>query len=346
MSTEILAAIIASVASILVALATLIISMVSNKHSARSMREIEELKFSLARSTSNKGISDSHLDESLRGLQIAIQSIQLVKDELQLLSVTLKRDEDCRNTIERITTAREKMFLCYEEQLPVLESVDAALLHDAKNISLSIENLARQCLSHKRRVAWLSTKAGQELIALRARLTEIQQSLRDNRAELIMRKIGISEDTGRIQNRELKDLSKFSNHGWLTKDGDLLKGFRILVVDDDYDSCSSLSTLLQMEGADTQCCYDGRHALEVIPEWKPDILISDIGLPDIDGLELIRKIRVWETDQPKKIRAVAVSGYGEEMAVRARSAGFQLYVARPFEPSEFARSVAKLAKEN
>src|ERR1044071_2033365 len=96
MSTELIIAIVASGTSLLVAITTLIISIISNRHSARSMKELEIIKHEFSHTRENKAIANAHVDESLTALQNAIQSIQLVKDEIQLILSTVAPDPDHR----------------------------------------------------------------------------------------------------------------------------------------------------------------------------------------------------------------------------------------------------------
>jgi CheY-like chemotaxis protein len=82
----------------------------------------------------------------------------------------------------------------------------------------------------------------------------------------------------------------------------------------------------------------------VLKKWKPDILVSDIGMPKEDGYELIRKVRALEPERGGTIPAIALTGYaGEEDAARARVAGYDLHIPKPVSPGELVATVANLA---
>src|SRR5258705_13582719 len=86
-------------------------------------------------------------------------------------------------------------------------------------------------------------------------------------------------------------------------------------------------------------------AIEMWPTWKPDALVSDIGMPGEDGYALIRKVRSRPADEGGQIPAVALTAYVRtEDRVRMLSAGFQMHVAKPVEPMELLSALARLAK--
>jgi PAS domain S-box-containing protein len=123
-----------------------------------------------------------------------------------------------------------------------------------------------------------------------------------------------------------------------------LQGFRILVVDDDTDSRDFISFVLSEEGAEVIAVSSAMKALQALAESKPDVLLSDIGMPDMDGYMLIRQLRTWLPEQGGKIPAIALTAYaGEYNQQQAISAGFQMHVTKPAEPSELVTAVVRLA---
>jgi len=123
-----------------------------------------------------------------------------------------------------------------------------------------------------------------------------------------------------------------------------LQGFKILVVDDDTDSRDFISFVLSEEGAEVTAVPSAMKALQSLAESKPDILLSDIGMPDMDGYMLIRQVRTWLPEQGGQIPAIALTAYaGEYNQQQALSAGFQMHVTKPAEPSELVTAVVKLA---
>ena len=123
-----------------------------------------------------------------------------------------------------------------------------------------------------------------------------------------------------------------------------LDNVRVLVVDNEADAREILSIMLAEYGAKVTTATSTSEALEVLQEWKPDVLISDIGMPEEDGYALIKKIRALEPEQGGAIPAVAVTGYaGSDERVRLLSAGYQMHVTKPVELNELATLIAKLA---
>ncbi|BAZ68635.1 multi-sensor hybrid histidine kinase [Fischerella sp. NIES-4106] len=124
-----------------------------------------------------------------------------------------------------------------------------------------------------------------------------------------------------------------------------LDGLCVLVVDDEVDVREWISTVLQESGAEVIAVGSTGAALAVIEQSKPDILVSDIGMPNEDGYTLIRKIREIELEQGGRIPALALTGYAREDDSReAMTAGFQLHVAKPIRAGELVAIAARLAR--
>ena len=105
-------------------------------------------------------------------------------------------------------------------------------------------------------------------------------------------------------------------------------GRRILVVDDNRDSAESLAMLLRLFGNDVRTVQDGNLALEVAAAYNPDVVLLDIGLPGLDGLEVCRRLRSRTKDSRTLI--VAMTGYGqEEDRRRSEEAGFDAHMVKP-----------------
>jgi PAS domain S-box-containing protein len=123
-----------------------------------------------------------------------------------------------------------------------------------------------------------------------------------------------------------------------------LVGLQILVVDDEPDTCEMLRFLFERSGALVETATSAQAALAMIDTWNPDVLVSDIGMPDIDGYELIRRIRTQESKRNTRIPAVALTALARiEDRVKVLSAGYQMHVAKPVEPVELLTVVASLA---
>ncbi|MBH8552848.1 PAS domain S-box protein [Nostocaceae cyanobacterium CENA357] len=139
--------------------------------------------------------------------------------------------------------------------------------------------------------------------------------------------------------------AKGSKEGGITSNCSL-QGMKILVVDDEIDSRDFISFVLQEEGAEVISVSSAIEALQILADFQPDVLFSDIGMPEIDGYMLIRQIRAWAPNEGGQIPAIALTAYaGEYNQQQAISAGFQMHVTKPAEPSELIAAVNRLTKK-
>lgn len=122
-------------------------------------------------------------------------------------------------------------------------------------------------------------------------------------------------------------------------DAQNLSGLKVLIVDDEADTLDFLKAALSMHGAKVVRANNAAEALDALEKEKPDLLISDLGMPDVDGYELIRRVR--ELD--RHIPAVALTAYarGEDRR-RALASGYQAHLAKPVTPAELIGVVASL----
>jgi CheY-like chemotaxis protein/anti-sigma regulatory factor (Ser/Thr protein kinase) len=114
---------------------------------------------------------------------------------------------------------------------------------------------------------------------------------------------------------------------------------RILVVDDNRDTASSLAMLLRILGHDTQVAHEGQEALDVAATYRPEIVLLDIGMPKMSGYDVCRRLREQPTGSDMII--VAVTGWGQE-ADRQKSveATFDGHMVKPVEPRELLKLLA------
>jgi PAS domain S-box-containing protein len=114
---------------------------------------------------------------------------------------------------------------------------------------------------------------------------------------------------------------------------------RVLVVDDNHDAADSMSMLVEFGGAQTRAAYSAAEAFEVIREFRPHIVLLDIGMPGMSGYEACRNIRAEHGDA---IAIVAVSGWGQDSDKElAREAGFDAHLTKPADPQELAETIAR-----
>ena len=124
-----------------------------------------------------------------------------------------------------------------------------------------------------------------------------------------------------------------------------LNGLRVLVVDDEPDARELMKTALERRGIEVTTAIDTNEALETLKRERPDVIISDIGMPGLDGYTLIRRVRQLTEEEGGRTPAAAVSAYvGEESRQQALEAGYELYVTKPLDPDELINVVQRLAK--
>jgi signal transduction histidine kinase/DNA-binding response OmpR family regulator len=122
----------------------------------------------------------------------------------------------------------------------------------------------------------------------------------------------------------------------------VLKGLRVLVVDDEADSRDLVSEILTRYGSEVYCCESAAAGMKAFKSWKPDLLVSDIGMPVEDGYSLIKKLRNLKSKRAREMPAVALTAYAtKEDQARTLSSGFQMHVAKPIDPEILVRSIAK-----
>jgi CheY-like chemotaxis protein len=103
---------------------------------------------------------------------------------------------------------------------------------------------------------------------------------------------------------------------------------RVLVVDDNHDAADSLGMLLQFLGAEVMVVHDGRSALAAMKTFKPSVVLLDLGMPEMNGLEVARRMR--EDPEARSATLVAVTGWGQrEDRRRTHEAGFDYHLVKP-----------------
>jgi two-component system CheB/CheR fusion protein len=124
----------------------------------------------------------------------------------------------------------------------------------------------------------------------------------------------------------------------------LLDGLSVLLVDDEADVRNVFAALLERFGARVSGAASVREAMAALEQSIPDVVVSDLGMPDEDGYELIRRVRMLPPEAGGGLPALAVSAYGTEQHRRnALSAGFQVYLGKPLAPFELVTEVARAA---
>ena len=123
-----------------------------------------------------------------------------------------------------------------------------------------------------------------------------------------------------------------------------VSGLNVLVVDDESDTCEMIREVLENCGAKVQVAESAETAFKHFCTSPPDVLISDIGMPEVDGYEFIRRVREYERNRSVKVPAIALTAFARiEDRVKSLAAGYQMHIAKPVEPAELLTIVASLS---
>jgi CheY-like chemotaxis protein len=115
---------------------------------------------------------------------------------------------------------------------------------------------------------------------------------------------------------------------------------RVLIVDDNSDAATTLEILLKSLGHETRVVHTGIEALQVVPEFNPEVVLLDIGLPGIDGYEVARRLRALKTGH--SFRIVAVTGWDQEADKRrSEEAGFDMHLVKPVAPADLEKALTQ-----
>ena len=132
------------------------------------------------------------------------------------------------------------------------------------------------------------------------------------------------------------------NHAVIA-DAPNLSSIRILAVDDDADCRDLIVSMLSVYGAEVLAASSAREAIKQFIEFKPDLLISDLGMPQLDGYSLLRQIRSLSANGGKQVPAIALTAYTrEEDLEKSLACGFQRHVAKPIEINVLMRTITEL----
>ena len=124
-----------------------------------------------------------------------------------------------------------------------------------------------------------------------------------------------------------------------------LNGIRVFIVEDETDTREVLERFLTASGAHVVAVSTATEALAMLPRCKADILVSDIGLPNMDGYELMQRVRLMDAENCGAIPAIALTAYARsEDRTRAFRAGYQAHLAKPIEPAELVATIASFAE--
>jgi PAS domain S-box-containing protein len=124
-----------------------------------------------------------------------------------------------------------------------------------------------------------------------------------------------------------------------------LRGVRVLAVDDDQDALNMVREILEAGGADVAVALSARQALDTLRTLRPDVLVSDLGMPSMDGFELIAEVRNSAEPAVREVPAAALTAFARsEDRAKALRSGYQIHLSKPIDPAELMAAIAALAK--
>jgi DNA-binding response OmpR family regulator len=130
----------------------------------------------------------------------------------------------------------------------------------------------------------------------------------------------------------------------LTELGDL-SGIHVVAIDDEPDALTLLRVVLESAGAEVTTFSSPLTALEHIADVRPHVLVVDLGMPDIDGFEFIKRIRHATETVVRRVPAAALTAFARsEDRTKALESGFEMHLSKPVDPGELVASVATLAR--
>ena len=124
-----------------------------------------------------------------------------------------------------------------------------------------------------------------------------------------------------------------------------LEGVRVLVVNDEAETLLLLSTVLTQSGAYVKSASSAEEGFREVQAWRPDVIVSDIGMPGEDGYAFMKRVKSWSREAGAWIPAVALTAYARaEDRMKAMASGFQMHVPKPVEPAELITVIASLVE--
>ena len=206
--------------------------------------------------------------------------------------------------------------------------------HGGLGLGLSIvRHLAE---SHQGRVSAHSDGAGRGA-TFQVFLPALEDESRSECAISSARAVHDSSDQNATENRASREQSRSRQT--------LLLGRKVLAIDDQADARVIVRSALSACGAQIKMAASAHEAMQLVQSWLPDMIISDVGMPDMDGYELMRRIRQLPPENGGLIPSIALTGYSRaEERERALAAGYQTFLSKPIDTQLLAQTIADLLK--
>jgi PAS domain S-box-containing protein len=159
----------------------------------------------------------------------------------------------------------------------------------------------------------------------------------------------VNGDAKIIENKaekEITSIQEMSDNVYLSDSERHLKGVRVLLIDDEKDALEMLAAMLSLTGAEIKQRTNVTDALETVEEWIPQVIVSDIAMPDMDGYAFIEKLRALPREKGGEVPVIALTAYaGASEENRVLASGFQMYLPKPVNATELLAALKNLTGE-
>jgi hypothetical protein len=191
MTTDLSLALIAAITSLIIAFISLLTAIITNRQSARSSQMVETMKHSFSRQSTTESINDKEFTGAQESLKAALQAIQHLKDELQLVIMATGEGLSKDVAIKRISSSRQEIFEVYEKHYMTLNEAERKAFHTAKNIAHKIESSLTQDLTSYNYASEMSPTMHAYSVSLRNELGDLQQILIGSRLNRLVERLDL-----------------------------------------------------------------------------------------------------------------------------------------------------------
>jgi PAS domain S-box-containing protein len=313
--------------------------------------------------------------EILEAIAASLESLQLSYEQMQTtLEASQVIEEELLQQSEQMVARQQRYYDLFQFAPDAYLLTDAyGLILEANAAARKLLNIPQNCLIRKPLVVFVPQEERQAFRSYLNQLSQIEQ-VQDWEISLCPRngeqftaelKIAIARDlSGNIAALRIgiRDISQYKQADGLPlqlleQQQDVLAqnttpvpslprsldGLQVLIVDDEADAREFITAVLESHGINVTAVATAAEALAALEGFRPDVLVSDIRMPDENGYSLIRKIRELEAEKGWHIPAAALTAYLAEDREQALSAGFESHLHKLAQPTELVEMVARLA---
>ncbi len=321
-------------------------------------------------------LKEKKIEFSSEEIVAALESLQLIYEEMQtnLEAAEIVEDGLLQQNQRLISAYQHYYNLFHSSPIPYLITDANGVIREANHAIAQLLNVPQTYLVGKPFVLYV---AQSDRAAFCSKLNQLSQAensqiwqsnLAPRQGQPFMAELNISitrNDSGWIEELRIAVYNLNPDQSRITQPAQLLDqretpteteipvptlpqfldGLQVLVVDDEVDARELISSILEYHGIRVTAVSTAAAALEALETFHPDVLVSDIRMPDEDGYSLIRKVRELEAQRGWRIPAAALTAYLTEDREKAISAGFEAHLHKLAQPDELIEMVTQLARQ-